>query len=289
MASQPKSRRSGGPKTEMGKLISSRNSTRSGVYAKLDLLANEEPNQFALVEKLFIDDLKPVGMVESLLVQSLAKISWKKFRLEQTEARVLSDLLAKLPSLSELLKAGIDHYLPSAEPYVVDPSSIEALDGKAIRQVIWILEELKHHQFNEEQIANIEVNNPKVYRQLKGAVDQIVGEDSSHFDMAHTKYYWDAPSTPIADATEQLIARYEGELWAIDNQEKLLNAKQVTDDKRAFEFLKENSTQRAHDDLDRAYSRLLKEFRAQQTWRKNQSVIKGEAKKILSASKPKKK
>ena len=87
--------------------------------------------------------------------------------------------------------------------------------------------------------------------------------------MANSKYYWSAPTTPIADAMEKLIACYQGELWAIENCERLLKAKQEVNDKRLLEFLKENSMQRAHDDLDRAYSRALKELRVQQNWRKN--------------------
>lgn len=132
-------------------------------------------------------------------------------------------------------------------------------------------------------------NFPCVYQKSKGILDNISGEELSEFDMANSKYYWGAPTTPIADAVEKLIAHYQGELWAIENYERLLKAKQEVNDKRLLEFLKTNSTQRAHDDLDRAYSRALKELRVQQNWRKSQGVIKGEVVPIKPIKKPKKK
>lgn len=120
-------------------------------------------------------------------------------------------------------------------------------------------------------------------------LDDLSGENLSDFDMANSKYYWSAPTTPIADAVENLIAHYQGELWAIENYDRLLKAKQEVNNRRLLEFLKTNSTQRAHDDLDRAYSRALKELRVQQIWRKNQGVIAGVATPIKAPKKPKEK
>lgn len=289
MAGQPKSNRSGGPNTQAGKAIASQNSIKAGVYTQVDLLPHEDARQYAALEQLFIDDLWPIGVVESALVQSLVKITWKKFRLEKMETRVLTDYLAKLPSLSDLQKFGIDNYPASSEPYVANPGLIAGLNAKEIRQAIWALEEFRQRGIREELLSGLESNFPSVYQKLKRVLDNISGEELSEFDMANSKYYWGAPTTPIADAVEKLIAHYQGELWVIENYERLLKAKQEAEDKRLLEFLKMNSTQRAHDDLDRAYSRALKELRVQQNWRKNQGVIKGEVKPIKTTAKPKKK
>jgi len=289
MAGQPKSTRSGGPKTQVGKAIASQNSIKAGVYTQVDLLPQEDARQYAALEQLFIDDLRPIGVLEFVLVRSLVKISWKKLRLEKIETRVLADYLARLPSLSDLQKAGIDNYPASSEPYVANPELIASLNTKEIRQAIWALDEFRHRGLREELLSGLESSFPDVYQKLKGMLDNISGEGLSDFDMANSKYYWSAPTTPIADAVEKLIAHYQGELWAIENYEGLLRAKLEVEDKRLLEFLKTNSTQRAHDDLDRAYSRALKELRVQQNWRKNQGVIKAEIEPIKSTKKPKKK
>lgn len=289
MAGQPKSPRSGGPKTQVGKLITSQNSLKAGVYTQVDLLPQEDAHQYAVLEQLFINDLRPIGVVESALVQSLVKITWKKLRLEKMEARVLADCLAKLPRLSDLEMAGIDNYPASSEPYIANPELIASLNAKEIRQAIWALEEFRQRGLREELLAALESNFQNVYQRLKGMLENISWEELSDFDIANSKYYWSAPTTPIADAVEKLIAHYQGELWAIENCERLLKAKQEVEDKRLLEFLKTNSTQRAHDDLDRAYSRVLKELRVQQNWRKNQGVIKDVVTPIKVTKKPKKK
>lgn len=273
MAGQPKSTRSGGPKTEAGKAIASQNSLKAGAYSQVDLLPHEDAREHTALEQLLIEDLRPVGVVEFALVKSLVKITWKKLRLEKMEASVLADYLAKLPSLSDLQRAGIDNYPASAAPYIANPELIASLNAKEIRQAIWALEEFRQRGLREELLAGLESNFPNIYQKLKGMLENISGEELSDFDKANSKYYWSAPTTPIADAVEKLIAHYQGELWAIENCERLLKAKQEVEDKRLLEFLKTNSTQRAHDDLDRAYSRALKELRVQQNWRKNQGVI----------------
>ena len=289
MAGQSKSTRSGGPKTQAGKAIASQNSLKAGAYSQVDLLPNEDVHEYAALAQLFADDLRPVGVVEFALVQSLGKITWKIRRLEKMEARVLADCLAKLPSLSDLQKVGIENYPASSEFYVANPELIAGLNVKEIRRAIWALEEFRRRGLREELLSGLGSNFPDVYQKVKGTLDSISGEELSDFDMANSKYYWGAPTTPIADAVEKLIAHYQGELWAIENYERLLKAKQEVNDKRLLEFLKTNSAQRAHDDLDRAYSRVLKELRVQQNWRKNQGVIKGAVTPIKVTKKPKKK
>lgn len=169
------------------------------------------------------------------------------------EARVLAGHLAKMPSLSDLQKVGIDNYLTSSERYVASPELISSLNSKEIRQAIWALEEFRQRGLREELLSGLKKNFPDVYQKLKAILGDISGESLSYFDMAHSQYYWGAPSTPIAGAVEKLIEHYQGGLWAIENCERLLKAKKEVGDKRLLKFLKENSTQRAHDDLDRAY------------------------------------
>lgn len=207
MVGKPKSSRSGGPKTQAGKAIASQNSLKVCVYTQIDLLPQEDARQYAALEQLFIDDLRPIGVVEFALVQSLVKIAWKKLRLEKIEARVLADCLAKLPRLCDLQKAGIKSYPASSEPYVANPALIASLNAKEIRQAIWVLEEFKQLGLREELLCSFESNFPKVYEKLKGVLDNISGEELSNFDMAHSKYYFGAPTTPIADAVEKLIAQ----------------------------------------------------------------------------------
>lgn len=156
MAGQPKFTRSGGPKTQVGKVIASQNSLKAGAYSQLDLLPHEDAREHAALEQLFIEDLRPIGVVEFVLVQFLVKVAWKKLRLEKMETRILADCLAKLPSLSDLQKAGIENYSASSKPYVANPELIASLNAKEIRQAIWALEEFRQRGLREELLSDLE-------------------------------------------------------------------------------------------------------------------------------------
>ena len=96
MASPPKSRRSGGPKTAEGKLASSRNSLKIGAYSKQEVLPGENHQELLELEQYFIEDFAPQGVTESALVHDLTVLAWKKLRLERLEYRQLLDKLNDL-------------------------------------------------------------------------------------------------------------------------------------------------------------------------------------------------
>lgn len=69
------------------------------------------------------------------------------------------------------------------------------------------------------------------------------------------------------------MEQFQGEIWAIHNQEQLLKVRQKIRDKRLVEFLNLNRSQRVSDDLDRAYFKTLDELRKQKEWRRRQEVV----------------
>jgi hypothetical protein len=84
-----KDNRTGGPKTPQGKLIASRNSLKTGVYSKQQFLPGERPEDFEELKSMFMDDFKPIGVVEASLVQEITILAWKKLRLERVENQFL--------------------------------------------------------------------------------------------------------------------------------------------------------------------------------------------------------
>jgi hypothetical protein len=128
MATLPRSRRSGGPKTSEGKLASSRNAIKTGAYAIQVLLPGESEEEFRELEQLFVDDFEPSGISEASQVHALAVIVWKKLRLEKLESRHIRDLLNKFPKFSEFSAVGFDKYPQSAEEWVNHPEKISDLN-----------------------------------------------------------------------------------------------------------------------------------------------------------------
>ena len=78
----PKRKRSGGPKTEAGKLVASNNSFKTGAYSNLVVLPNESIEDFQKLSHEFFLSLSPKGIVEEAIVQDLVSITWRKIRLD---------------------------------------------------------------------------------------------------------------------------------------------------------------------------------------------------------------
>ena len=86
-SSVTKSSRSGGPRTDEGKKITSGNAIRTGAYSNTLILPGEDESQFRQIEDQFARDFHPEDMAEITMVRDLAVLAWKKIRLENLELR----------------------------------------------------------------------------------------------------------------------------------------------------------------------------------------------------------
>jgi len=273
MATLPKSRRSGGPKTAEGKLASSRNAIKTGAYAVQALLPGESEQEFRELEKLFIDDFAPSGMSESALVHSLTVAVWKKLRLEKLESRHIHDLLDRFPKSSELSSVGFEDYPGSAKEWINHPEKISDLGLEEAQGGYWVLAALKKHRFDEDEMQYFQKELPAIFKRLQDLLIELGVKDLTISGMVGTRYHFGADTRPIEDAADNLMEQLQGEIWAIQNQEQLLEVRQKIRDKRLMEYLNMSRTQRVADDLDRSYFKILDELRKLKEWRRKQSVI----------------
>src|SRR5712692_5039779 len=79
-----------GPKTETGKKRSSLNALRHGLTGHTIVLPTEDLAAYERFTKRFFDDLKPKGILEEQLVQSLADTSWRLNRIPALENNLLA-------------------------------------------------------------------------------------------------------------------------------------------------------------------------------------------------------
>lgn len=69
--------RASGPRTPAGKLRSSRNALKSGIFSKAVLIGTESPAKYASFLNGLLEDLQPQGTLETVLVENLAIILWR--------------------------------------------------------------------------------------------------------------------------------------------------------------------------------------------------------------------
>jgi hypothetical protein len=80
-ASRANGARSKGPVTAQGKLNSSRNSTRHGLFAQTIVLEDEKKEEFFTLLNELLDEHKPGTPTETMLVEAIAAARWRQDRI----------------------------------------------------------------------------------------------------------------------------------------------------------------------------------------------------------------
>ena len=89
-ANRQNATKSTGPKTPEGKTLSSTNATKHGLLSKQVLLPSESEEEFEELSQGLREDLKPVGDLETRLVEDIAADFWRLSRSRRIEAGVLA-------------------------------------------------------------------------------------------------------------------------------------------------------------------------------------------------------
>jgi hypothetical protein len=101
-ASRANGAKSKGPVTPQGKINSSRNSTRHGMFADTIVLEAEEKSQFLeLLEELF-EEHQPRTRTESMLVETIAAARWRQERIWGMQKIAFDYDVSSSASLAEL-------------------------------------------------------------------------------------------------------------------------------------------------------------------------------------------
>jgi hypothetical protein len=272
MASIPKSRRSGGPQTAEGKLASSRNSLKTGIYSKQEVLPGEDPKELLELEQYFMEDFAPQGVTESALVHDLTVLAWKKLRLERLEYRRLRDKLNE--PLDYFEAEGLGLRIPEeAQPYFDDPGLISELDLSLALEHLKNSKKLKAAKYSLAALEDVQATSLTTFVKIKRKIEDLGTTVSTPKSMVDCKYSDSTTTTPLQDMTDELIVQSEAIVWAIKNYEQILLAKQRVRDKRLVNELGFEKGRRVGDDLDRFFFRTLGELRKQQEWRYRRDAI----------------
>ena len=77
-----------GPKTDAGKLASSRNAVKHGLYSSTFLLPEEVRSEYEAFCDRYLDELQPEGLAEENLVREMIAAQWRLLRLNLVEQGV---------------------------------------------------------------------------------------------------------------------------------------------------------------------------------------------------------
>jgi len=292
-----KSRRSGGPKSDQGKLASSKNSLKLGVYAKQEILPFESQQEFDELKELFIQDFRPHGVTEFSLVHELTVLAWKKLRLEKIENNFLHGLLQAVETPEEFYDAGfprrdqIDWLLKDLSiltPEFISRHKDELELAKGIRKPDALGKFLetaqdKHFEFYERLKETI--RNPP--RKEGDGIQYIVIHNGLPGYREDTK---EVTASAVDKILSSLIEQSEAVLYIAEHLEKLMQLRDLIRDRRLKNFMGTTGVARPYQELSRSFFKVLAELRKQQEWGYQKGLIDVATEApTVPASKPRKK
>ena len=133
--------KSRGPKTDAGKAKVSQNARKHGLAAKLLLVDTEHEAGYSEIQKGLANSLKPQNQAEDLLIEQIAKITWKLRQADNMEMDLLRDNIEQGDSIH------------SAFSY--DPASLMLLStyqSRLARQMHKLFAELRKAQTEEKNL-----------------------------------------------------------------------------------------------------------------------------------------
>jgi len=95
LANRSNAQKSTGPRTVEGKQKVSQNAVKHGLLAQQAVIYGEDPEVFERHREAMLDELAPVGVMESTLAQRIVGLSWRLKRAERVQNEAFDYLLAK--------------------------------------------------------------------------------------------------------------------------------------------------------------------------------------------------
>jgi len=274
----PNSNRTGGPKTPEGKLISSGNSLKTGVYSKQQFLPGEKPEDFDELKSMFMDDFQPIGVVEASLVHEITVLAWKKLRLERVENQYLYGVLNATPNSEEFFAAG----LPRKEDIVWLLEDLSVMTDSFIENHQRYLEWAKKADdidLTQEDIDRLKDEDQDLYSHLRQvAFSRGSGSNQIQFIVVNwkgeKKKEPDLNAQKVMSILDDVIQQSKSVLYVAKHMDQIEEIKQLIRDRRLKNFMESPGPIRAYQDLSRAFFKVLAELRKQQEWRLKNRTLK---------------
>ena len=277
MVGIPKRKRSGGPKTEAGKLSASSNAIKTGAYASSIVIPGESKEDFQRLFHEFVESLGPKGVVEQSMVHELAVITWKKFRLDQLEQSALSRVLDKPLRAYDLSR---DFYLSDDHDWIVADLSIVTEEFvREGRDHLSFISVLGDYGISKDDFFALPETRPALYQlivEMALEAFDYIDEPSPIPEQLFrlNKVFDDGTTQAFVHHAMELIAERVGEVnYVYANLKEIQAAVKSAKERRLLELIQGDGMMRARDDLGRAFSRGLTELRRQQQWRLKMTAI----------------
>jgi hypothetical protein len=91
-ANRSNAQKSTGPRTPEGKAVTAQNAVKHGLLAQEVVVKGEDPGEFEFYRDQMLEELAPVGQMESLLAHRIVGLAWRLRRAERLQAAAFDKL-----------------------------------------------------------------------------------------------------------------------------------------------------------------------------------------------------
>lgn len=271
-SSVTKSKRSGGPQTDEGKKITSRNALKTGVYSQAVILPGENESEYRELEAQFLRDFAPRDIAEGAMVRDLTILTWKKIRLDQLEHRAVIQAINK--PLSNYDLGNLFLFRPEAQ-WVM--GSLDLLTESYIEEQearVKIARKLLSAPVLPQILEGLKKNCRPLYMDIMQEADEYNFENLSHEALCEAVINDEGkPKNLLHFLLNRQVDNCNDMIWTFENLEKIQAAIQENRDENLITLMKYDKTSRAREDLSRSFFRTLSELRKHQHWRYQRDAI----------------
>lgn len=253
--------RSGGPRTAAGKVLSAKNSLKTGTYSNLPVLPGESREDYLELENYLIKEYNPQTLTEGMMVSDLAKNIWKKLRLDRIETNNFISVLRQEISPGEYAAVGFKYprwvggYLDEVEN--VDSYDLE--EQKALYKIAgeWLEAPPSQNDFDEEWAKNAVLREHLHKQAVAFGLWDPRKERIYHYCEITEYYQKDRLLTRILQAIREEVGPL---VWVLEHKNEILEANQRARDERLRMAMQRLGLGRQVDDVNRRIFKLRDEL-----------------------------
>jgi hypothetical protein len=266
------SKRTGGPKTAAGKMASAKNAIKTGAYSTLIILPGESETDFQELEEQFVRDFSPEDIVAATMVHNLTVLTWKKLRAQKIEHAGLVRVLAAKFEITDYFRATFPSDIEDAGGILTVVDGMSQSEEDELRVAFGYCNQFIEAIPNAQELLLIRRQSPMLFEYLESKAASGMKDCSFWPSMNVTNGHGQVVPF-ITHHCEIFLSKNAVYSKAVKHSVRLRQIVKEIKEARLLKFMQENSIQRVHDDLDRAFYRTLSELRKHQHWRQERNTV----------------
>lgn len=257
-----RARKSTGPITEAGKKRISSNAIKTGFYSTHLILPGESEEEFLHLKETLINQLGSKDLITEYLIHDLSVLLWKRMRLLNVEHRVIQHLIEQ-PITQEELKPflSIDWPIGCASFF----EKINSIDEQLLKDSHFYQSTAKsliYKNITRAELVEITSENFSFRKEVMKRLDQVAIKNAvTNISGLYFPEIGSCRDPDLMTILVEMVKEAELIIWAHTHRLALSEAMKKVKDGRLLKFMQDASMTRAHEDLRRSFTRLLKEIR----------------------------